>query len=98
MTDTSILADAIHEDPLTVMTTITVDGNSDSDQDVVSEVGLVNIVTEESSISDNRAVKIDRMEPGDYALLVVMWACFALAFFSSVSVCVVLGCRRGLVK
>ena len=98
MTDTSILADAIHEDPLTITNTITIDGNPDNDQDVVSEVGKVSIVTEESSISDNRAVKIDRMEPVDYAILVVMWACFALAFFSSVSVCIVFNCRRGLVK
>ena len=103
LTDTSILADAIHEDPLTITTTITVE--TSNDDDIIDDSKTANTsttpsVTLESVIDedDNRAVRIDTVDPADVALLTAMWACFALAFFVSASVCAVFGCRRNLSK
>ena len=110
LTDTSILAESVHEyDPLTVTTTTVIeveatanngggDGHgSDSQTATVSKTAVISLDSG-VNIDADRAVKVAGLEPGDVALLATMWICFALAFAMAVSVCVVFGCRRGLVK
>ena len=103
LTDTSILADTIHEDPLTITTTITVETSNNDDILDDSKTANISSTPPVSIKSDydedaNRAVRIDSVDPADVALLTAMWACFALAFFAPASVCAVFGCRRNLSK